>query len=65
MPLNNKKAGHKVTGSFWRCKLNSAGNLARTQATGAGVDVLGRTVYNSLETPLPQQLHFAICCTSS
>lgn len=45
-----KKAGHTVTGSFWRCKLNSAGNLARAQAAGAGVDVLGRTVYNSLYT---------------
>ena len=27
-----------------------AGNLARAQATGAGVDVLRRTVYDSLNT---------------
>ena len=39
-----------MTGSFLRCKSDSAGNLARAQAAGAGVDVLGRTVYNSLNT---------------
>ena len=39
-----------MTGSFCVEKSNSAGNLAGTQAAGAGVDVLGRTVYNSLNT---------------
>lgn len=40
-----------MTGHFAAISLSDcAGDLTRAQATGAGVDVLGRTVYNSLYT---------------
>ena len=38
----------KGNGLLVLCKLDSAGYFTRTQATGAGVDILGRTVYDSL-----------------